>query len=91
MSTSEIKIKDWPYSQNAHRLLGGKGIRKQNRNRLTDLEKWIYGCWGEGWRVGIGSLGWKVYTVYLKWTTNKYLLHSSGNSAQCYVAAWMVH
>ena len=32
MSASELKIKAWPYSQNAHRLLGGKGIRKQNRN-----------------------------------------------------------
>jgi len=27
--------------------------------------------------------------VYLKWITNKDLLCSTGNSAQCYVAAWM--
>ena len=26
---------------------------------------------------------------YLKWITNKDLLQSPGNSAQCYVAAWM--
>ena len=26
---------------------------------------------------------------YLKWITNKDLLYSTGNSAQCYVAAWM--
>ena len=26
--------------------------------------------------------------VYLKWITNKGLLYSTGNSAQCYVAAW---
>ena len=31
-----------------------------------------------------------MYTLlYLKWTTNKELLWSTGNSAQCYVAAWM--
>ena len=27
--------------------------------------------------------------LYLKWITNKDLLYSTGNSAQCYVAAWM--
>ena len=27
--------------------------------------------------------------VYLKWITNKDLLYSIWNSAQCYVAAWM--
>ena len=26
--------------------------------------------------------------LYLKWITNKDLLYSTGNSAQCYVAAW---
>ena len=31
-----------------------------------------------------------MYTVlYLKWVTNKDLLRSTWNSAQCYVAAWM--
>ena len=31
-----------------------------------------------------------MYTqLYLKWINNKDLLHSTGNSAQCYVAAWM--
>ena len=30
-----------------------------------------------------------VYTpLYLKWITNKDLLFSTGNFAQCYVAAW---
>ena len=30
------------------------------------------------------------YTLlYLKWITNKVLLYSTGNSAQCYVAAWI--
>ena len=27
--------------------------------------------------------------LYLKWITNRVLLYSTGNSAQCYVAAWM--
>ena len=27
--------------------------------------------------------------LYLKWITNKDLLDSTGNSAQCYMAAWM--
>ena len=27
--------------------------------------------------------------LYLKWITNKDLLYSTGNSAQCYTAAWM--
>ena len=31
-----------------------------------------------------------TYTLlHLKWITNKDLLYSTGNSAQCYVAAWM--
>ena len=27
--------------------------------------------------------------LYLKWVTNKDLLYSTGNFAQCYAAAWM--
>ena len=30
-----------------------------------------------------------VHTTLLKWIINKDLLHSTCNSAQCYVAAWM--
>ena len=31
-----------------------------------------------------------MYTLlYLKWITNKDLLYSTGNSAQCFQAAWM--
>ena len=46
---------------------------------------------GEGCGEGIVTeFGVDVYTVlYLKWITNKDLLYSTGNSAQCYVAAWM--
>ena len=32
-----------------------------------------------------------MYTLlYLKWIINKDLLYSTGDSVQCYVAAWMV-
>ena len=38
----------------------------------------------------VGEFGMNMYTLlYLKWITNKNLLHSTRNSAQCYVAAWM--
>ena len=36
------------------------------------------------------EFGMHMYTLlYLKWITNKDLLCSTGNSAECYVAAWM--
>ena len=46
---------------------------------------------GEGWQEGIDwEFGTDMYTLlYLKWIANKDLLHSMGNSAQCYVAAWV--
>ena len=35
--------------------------------------------------------GMDMYTLlYLKWITNKDLLYSTGNSAQCYMAAWNI-
>ena len=44
------------------------------------------GC-GEGI---VRKFGMDTYTLlYLKWITNKDLLYSTGNSAQCYVAVWM--
>ena len=46
---------------------------------------------GEGWAEGIDrEIGRDRYTLlYLKLITNKDLLYSTQNSAQCYVAAWM--
>ena len=46
---------------------------------------------GEGWREGIvREFGIDIYTlIYFKWITNKNLLYSTWNSAQCYVLAWM--
>ena len=38
----------------------------------------------------VREFGKVMYTLlYLKWIANKDLLYSTGNSAQCYVAAWM--
>ena len=38
----------------------------------------------------VRKFGMGVFTLlYLKQITNKDLLYSTGNSAQCYVAAWM--
>ena len=40
-------------------------------------------------RIG-REFGMDVYTLlYLKWITNKALLYSTGNSAQCFVVTWM--
>ena len=59
----------------------------QNRKRLTDLENELMVA--AGGRI-VRYLGMDMYTVlYLKCITSKDLLYSTGNSAQCYVAAWM--
>ena len=46
---------------------------------------------GEGWGERIvREFGMDMYTLlYLKWITNKDLLYSTRNSAQCYMAAWI--
>ena len=56
----------------------------QNRKRLTDLENELMVAGGEGTVKDFGKV-----MLYLKQITNKNLLHSTWNSAQCYVAAWM--
>ena len=61
------------------------------KQRLTDLEnelrvaerKCLGGEIVRKFGIDMGTL------LYLKWVTNKDLLHSPWNSAQCYVAAWM--
>ena len=38
----------------------------------------------------VKEFGMDMYTLlYLEWITNKDLQYSTGNSAQCYMAAWM--
>ena len=53
----------------------------------------VAGGRGRRERRGEGTVwesGMDMYTLlYLKWITKKDLLYSTGNSAQCYVAAWM--
>ena len=52
---------------------------------LIDLENELMVAGGRNRKFGMS-----MYTLLdLKWTTNKDLLYSKGNSAQCYVAAWM--
>ena len=50
-------------------------------------------CKRNSWLPGEGivrDIGKVMYTLlYLKWLTNKDLLHTTSNSAQCYVPAWM--
>ena len=58
------------------------------QNKETPRE-WTSGCW---WGEGIvRELGMDMYTLlYYKWITNKDLLYSRWNFAQCYVSAWML-
>ena len=51
----------------------------------------LVGAGGEGCGQGtVKEFGIGMYILlYLKWITNKDLLYSTGNSAQCHVAAWM--
>ena len=62
----------------------------QNRNRLTDLEKWNLSLPEGKMREGIvREFGMNMYTLlYLKWIIIRDLLYSPWNSAQCYVVAW---
>ena len=63
----------------------------QNTNGLTALENELMVTRGEGGTEGIvREFGIDMYTLlYFKRITNKDLLCSTGNPAQCYVAAWM--
>ena len=59
-------------------------IKQKQTHRLR---KQTYGWWEEGIVTDFGKV---MYTLlYLKWITNKDLLYSTRNSAQCHVAAWM--
>ena len=55
------------------------------------MNLWLPGGGGGRWQKGIDrELELDMYTLlYLKRITNKDLLYSTGNSDQCYVAAWM--
>ena len=58
-----------------------------NQKETRRLRKRTHDCWRKGIVRDLG----KVMTplLYLKYITNKDLLYSTENSAQCYVAAWI--
>ena len=63
-----------------------------NRHILCeDLENKLIVTRGKDWGEGIvREFGIDMYTLlYLKWITNKDIQCSLGNTAQCYMAAWM--
>ena len=56
-----------------------------NRKRLTENELMV----AAAERI-VREFGVDMFILpYLKWITNKDLLYSTRNTAQCYVAAWM--
>ena len=77
---SEKILYDIPYMWNLKR----NDTNELKKQRLTDLLN--LRLLGER----DGEFGINIYTLlYLKWITNKDLLNSTWNSAQCCVAAWM--
>ena len=57
---------------------------KIERDRLREC---IYGFWE---KVIVREFRMDVFTLlYLKWISNKYLLYSTWNCAQCYRTTWM--
>ena len=55
-----------------------------------DSENEFMGARGKVGGKGVREFGMDMYTLlYLKQITNKDQPHSTWNSAQCYVAAWM--
>ena len=68
-------------------------IKRNDTNELTKqketprLRKWTHG-WR--WEGRVKDFGKVIHTLlYFKWITNKSLLYSKWNSAQCYEWAWM--
>ena len=58
-----------------------------NQKDTHRLRKQTYGCHGARDSCGFGRVRYTL--LHLKWITNKDLLYSTWNSAQCYVAVWM--
>ena len=82
-------IYDIPYMWNQNRNYTNE-LNLQNRKKLKDSEnELMVARLGGGRGKGlVRELGMDTYTLlYLKWITNKVLLYSTWNSAQCYMAA----
>ena len=74
------------YNHNPHEMLILQMAYLLTKQEETHREQ-TYGCQGDGI---VRQFGLDMYTLlYLKWVSSKDLLQSTGNSAQCYVAAWM--
>ena len=58
---------------------------------FTDLKNKLMVARREEWeKETVREFGIDMYTLlYLKWITNKDLLYTTGNSAHCYMVAWM--
>ena len=60
-------------------------LTKQKETHRLEMNSWLQ----EG-EMLVKDFGKVMYTqLYLKWISNKNLLYSTWNSAQCYVPAWM--
>ena len=66
---------------------------QQKRTDLVNSDLEVTRGGGSGrrmWEGIVREFGMDMDTLLcLKWITSKDLLHSTGNSAQCYVAAWI--
>ena len=87
--TEKENYHDIPYRWNLKRNDTMNLLTKQKQTHR--LQERAFGCWGQPQGHGIlRDFGKVMYTLlYLKWLANKDLPYSTGNSAQCYVAAWM--
>ena len=75
---------DVPYTWNIKRNDANELTKQKEKHRRRER---TYGCQGEG---VVREFGMDMYIqLYLKWITSKNLLHSTWNSPQCYVAAYM--
>ena len=75
---------DFPYMQKLKEVVQ---MNLKDRKRLRDLENEFMVTSREGI---VRDFRMVMYTLLcLIWVTNKNLLYSTWNSAQCYVVAWM--
>ena len=76
----------------AYILLGHTYTNEHTYKTKIRLTEQAYGCQGKGWGEGTArEFKMDMYTLlyFKKWITNKDLLYSSRNSAQCPMAAWL--
>ena len=72
-----------------------RNLKRNDANKLTyktetDSQTYRINLWLLGGREGGRDSCLDVSTLlYLRWIANKDLLYSTGNSAQCYAAAWI--